>query len=124
MMYSRIRRAAVQRVTSDGIFTPVDLLAALKGSDTSVGKGAFAKGKSPMQDLAGAGSRRIRQQLGDSGTPERHIWMKALGMGIDAGVGSGAAYGATHGIIAPETLAAMTLPGLAYTGPAMAGVQT
>lgn len=119
MMYARLRRAAANRVTSSGEFTPVDLLSALKGSDTSAGKGRFAKGQAPMQDLAGAGSRVLRSTLSDSGTPERHLWTGMLGSGAAAG---GAAYGASHGV-SPEAIIALAGPAGLYTGPGMSALR-
>jgi hypothetical protein len=72
--YARIRRAAGQRVSSDGEFTPGDLLAAIKGEDKSVGKGKFAKGEAPLQTLGRAGNKVLGNKLPDSGTPERAMW--------------------------------------------------
>lgn len=114
MMYARVRRAASNRVTSNGEFTPTDLLAALKASDKSPGKGQFATGRAPMQDLAASGSNVIRNKMADSGTPERQMW----GHLATGGAVAGGAYGVSHGVD-PMWLAA-GIPAIApYNGPAM-----
>lgn len=113
-MYARVRRAATNRVTSNGEFTPTDLLAALRASDKSPGKGMFSTGKAPMQDLAAPASNVIRNKMADSGTPERQMW----GHLATGGAVAGGAYGMSHGVD-PAWLAA-GLPAIApYNGPAM-----
>lgn len=70
-MYSRMRDAASRRATSEGIFTPSDLLAAVKRGDRSVAHGSFARGNALMQDFAEAGQAVLPSKLPTSGTSER-----------------------------------------------------
>lgn len=70
--YVRLRTAAANRAKSDGLFTPGDVLGAIKREDKSVGKGAFARGEALMQDLARAGNRVLSDVVPDSGTAERY----------------------------------------------------
>lgn len=108
MMYARVRRAAANRGTSEGVFSPTDLMSALKASDRSRGKGQFATGHAPLQDIAQAGVSTIRPHMGDSYTPERMFWR-------DLALGGGAAAYLNNPL---PLLAGAGLYG-AYTPPAM-----
>jgi hypothetical protein len=79
----RVRNAAVKAGNNDGIFTPTQLMAAIKQTDPTRGKFDFAKGDALMQDLAGAGVNVLPSKVPDSGTPLRS--MAALAMGAAGG---------------------------------------
>lgn len=80
-MFTRLESAATRRAGSQGIFTPSDLLQAIKTTDKSVRKGAFARGDSLMQDFAEYADMVIPSRLSDSGTPERLAFRDMLGVG-------------------------------------------
>jgi hypothetical protein len=81
--YVRVRRAASSAGAVDGVFTPAQLSAGVRGSDTSVGKGAYARGDALMQDLSDAGKSVLPSKIPDSGTPERLLWaLGSLGAGF------------------------------------------
>ena len=101
-MFSRMRSAATRRVTSGGVFTPNDLLNAIKTGDKSAGKGSFARGDALMQTFAEAGQRVLPSSLPTSGTVERGATMAGLG---------GLSYLAGR----PEILGAGALAALPYT---------
>lgn len=93
--YTRIRTAAANRVLSGGVFTPGDLLAAVKRGDRSAGKGAFARGDALLQGFADDAGRVIPNRLPDSGTPER---LAIMGRGM-VGAGLGGAVGGLPGAV-------------------------
>lgn len=103
--FVRIQEAAARRAQSDGVFTPGDLSAAVKKTDTSVRKGRYAKGGALMQDASDAGSAVLPRTLPDSGTPERLMWAGVLGEGF-------------RDVSAAGALAALGLSSL-YTAPGM-----
>ena len=70
-MFSRIRRAAGNRVKSFGVFTPSDLLTASKLGDRTAGRGVFARGDALMQDFATNAEKVIGSSYPDSGTAGR-----------------------------------------------------
>lgn len=78
-MYTRMRDAAVKG--SEGVFTPAQLLSAVKAGDRSVRKGSFAKGDALMQIFAETGQRVLPSKLPSSGTSERAAVMAALAGG-------------------------------------------
>jgi hypothetical protein len=78
-MFARMRDAAARRSTSEGVFTPNDLLNAIKRGDKSAGKGAFARGDALMQDFAEVGQRVLPSTVPDSGTTGRMLMAGALG---------------------------------------------
>ncbi|HVZ60670.1 MAG TPA: hypothetical protein VG892_07785 [Terriglobales bacterium] len=111
-----------------GVFTADQLGSALRSSDLSAHRGAFARGKLPMQDLVQAGQKILPSTVPDSGTAVRGLveaapWLLA-GHAVSPGaatVGSLALGGGTalysksgqslaqalmHG--APETRAALS----------------
>jgi len=100
----RVQRAASNVGARDGVFTPSQLLRAVRALDPSKGKAAFARGHALMQDLADAGQAVLPSSIPDSGTPTRLLW---------AGLAGGAHF-------APEA----AIPGMAaaslYTSPGMA----
>lgn len=82
--YSRIRQAASSTAAGarEGIFTPAQLAQAVRGQDTSVGKGASATGQALMQDLAEQGTNVLGSKVPDSGTAGR---LALAGGGVAAG---------------------------------------
>lgn len=90
----RLQTAAANRANGDGIFTPGDLSSAVKRSDKSVRKSAFAKGEAMMQDFSDDVSRVLPNRLPDSGTAERQAHM---GVGSTAGALLGHIPGALAG---------------------------
>jgi hypothetical protein len=105
-MYARIRGAAANRRTSEGVFTPSDLLASVKRGDRSVQKGSFARGDALMQDFAEAGQHVLPSKVGDSGTAGRSLAALASAGGL--------------GYLSPKVLAGVGLASLPYNRPAMA----
>ncbi len=81
-MYARMAEAAGNRRTSEGVFTPSDLLAGIKKQDRSVRKGSFARGDNLMQDFAEAGQRVLPSRVPDSGTTGRALASLATGSGL------------------------------------------
>lgn len=104
-MYARIR-AAASGATNEGIFTPANLLSAIRSQDKSVGKGAFAKGDALMQGFAEAGQKVLPSKLPTSGTVER---------GLHAGLVLGGAHLLAH----PELMVAGALAAAPYSRPGM-----
>lgn len=114
-MYARMRAAAARRATSEGVFTPNDLLSAIKAQDSSVGKGAFARGDALMQTFAEAGQAVLPSKLPSSGTSERLAAMGAIGAG---------SWWLGHPVLALGAAAAAapyTRPGMWATGRAALG---
>jgi hypothetical protein len=90
--FTRLRDAMSKLGAHDGIFTPAQLLSAVKSQDRSAGKGAFAGGTALMQDLASDANQVIGSKYPDSGTAGRLL----LNGGVLSALGGGAHY-------APET---------------------
>lgn len=67
----RIEGASVGAKNSGGVFTPGQLMTAVRGADKSVRDNATAQGKALMQDLAGAGQSVLGNKVSDSGTAGR-----------------------------------------------------
>lgn len=91
-MFTRVQGAAGNRATSQGVFTPADLLRAIKQQDRTVRKGQFARGDALMQDFAEFGQTVLPGKMPDSGTPERAMWdamgIARLPMAIPLGAAS------------------------------------
>lgn len=102
-VYTRIRNAGSSLGAAEGVFTPAQLLNAVKAGDSSVGKGAFARGDALLQDLAESGKSVLGTKVADSGT---------VGRGLTA-----AAFGALlgHGTLSPPMLAGGAMASLPYT---------
>lgn len=92
----RVEKAATG--ARDGIFTPGQLLSAVKGADNSVRKRAVARGTALMQDLADAGVDVLGNRYPDSGTPGRLIGASILGGGA-ATVASAHPVGVAAGVL-------------------------
>lgn len=67
----RIEGASVAAKGTEGVFTPGQLMTAVRGADKSVRDRATARGTALMQDLAGAGTKVLGNKIPDSGTAGR-----------------------------------------------------
>lgn len=67
----RVEGAAVGAKGKDGVFTPGQLLTAVRGADKSVRDRSTARGTALMQDLAMAGQNVLGNKVPDSGTAGR-----------------------------------------------------
>lgn len=105
-MYDRIRMAAANRRGSEGVFTPGDLLTAVKRGDTSVKKGSFARGNALMQRFAEAGQSILPSKVPDSGTAGRTLASLITTGGL--------------GFLSPKVLGGLGAASLPYNRPAMA----
>jgi len=103
----RVEGAAGNRPVSGGLFTPADLLGAIKRGDTSSRKAATATGRALGQDFATSAQNVLPSATANSGTPERAMW---------AGVVGGSYFENPKIALG---LGAATAP---YTGPALAGI--
>lgn len=80
--YAIVRRAASSTASVGGVFNPNQLSTAVRASDRSAGKGAFARGTATMQDLSDAAKTVLPSTVPDSGTPLRTIvGLGSLGLG-------------------------------------------
>lgn len=89
-MLTRIQRAAGGSGATDGVFTPAQLSSAVRASDRTARKGAFARGDALMQDLSDAAKGVMQGTVPNSGTADRLLLsggaaivspMSALGLG-------------------------------------------
>lgn len=110
-MFTRMQDASTRRATSEGTFTPADLLQTIKSKDKSVRHGSFARGDELLQVYAQYGQKILPGKLPDSGTTERALYDAAL---LAAG------YGAETGHVSMAVPAALAAGSLPYTGPGMA----
>ena len=69
--FIRVERAAGGVGAKEGIFTPAQLTSAVKATDPSLRKGAFARGQALMQDVAKKAEQTIGNKYPDSGTAGR-----------------------------------------------------
>lgn len=106
--FIRLQKAAasVNAAGNNGIFSPAQLLNAVKSSDQSLRKGAFAEGNALMQKYAVAGQQVLPSTVPDSGTFGRSL------------VGA-AALGGAH-LISPPIAALGAAGAAAYTRPGQA----
>lgn len=90
-----LRRASQSAAARGGVFTPNQLMTAVRATDTSVGKGATATGTAPMQRLATAASDTLPSDVPDSGTGGRWFANAAVPAMLGAGavISPGAALG-------------------------------
>lgn len=72
-MFARIREAG-SKATKEGVFTPADLLSAIRRKDKSVGHGQFFQGDALMQDWAEYAQKVLPSKMPDSGTTERALF--------------------------------------------------
>lgn len=90
--WQRVEDASIRRPTSNGVFTPGDLLGSIKSWATGTGqKHSLAAGDQMLQPLAKAGQEILPSKMANGGTPERQMWNRL----VDIGIGGGAAAGAT-----------------------------
>lgn len=80
-LFTRIEGAAGRRAGSEGVFTPADLLQAVKNADKSVRKGQFARGDALMQDFAEFANAVLPSKMPNSGTTEHAMWQLLAGAG-------------------------------------------
>lgn len=71
--FKRVQDAAGRVSSTDGIFTPHALQAAVRAGDRSKDKSKFTRGDALMQDLSEAGKSVMTKTVPDSGTPLRHL---------------------------------------------------
>lgn len=102
--FVRIQDAASRLGAKDGVFTPAQLLNAVKSGDKSVRKSAFARGDALMQDLAESAKNVMPSSVPDSGTASR----------IFTGGGIGGLLGNAMGV-EPSTMALAASAMLPYT---------
>jgi hypothetical protein len=76
--YITLRQAGSSVGAEGGVFSPAQLHNAVKSADQTVGKGAFARGEAPMQDLSDNAKTVMTRRVSDSGTPERSAIMGAV----------------------------------------------
>jgi len=74
----RVENAAGRIGAKEGIFTPAQLRAAVRTTDTSGRHRAFARGQALMQDLAESGESVLGATVPDSGTPFRSLMATGL----------------------------------------------
>lgn len=65
--------ASIGAANRGGVFTPANLMGAVKAADKTAGKGSFAKGKALMQDIAQHGQELLPSSVPDSGTAGRGL---------------------------------------------------
>lgn len=76
----RLEGAAVGAKGNGGVFTPGQLLTAVRGADKSARDRATARGTALMQDLATAGNTVLGNKVPNSGTADR-LWMGGAALG-------------------------------------------
>ncbi|HWT40183.1 MAG TPA: hypothetical protein VN081_02830, partial [Dongiaceae bacterium] len=89
---SRITQAASSLGANEGVFTPAQLLNAVKSGDKSKGKRAFAQGDALLQDFADRAKSVMGSKYPDSGTAGRGILAALVtgGAGVTSPVGTAA----------------------------------
>lgn len=100
-------RAAGYVGAENRVFSPGQFESAVRAQ--SQGKGQFASGKSLMYPEAQAGLEVLGRSLPSSGTAERLLANKALGLGAET---AGA-------VMAPQVMVPLALSGMLYNRPAM-----
>nr|BAR32480.1 hypothetical protein [uncultured Mediterranean phage uvMED] len=79
-----LEKATVSASATDGVFSPSQLMNAVKSSDKSLRKGNVASGDALLQDIAGLG-QQLKMTLPNSGTATRADIMRSMGgLGGDA----------------------------------------
>lgn len=79
--FVRVEDAASRIGAKEGVFSPAQMLSAVRSQDKSVRKGAFARGNALGQDLAESGKSVLTQEVPDSGTAGRLLAAAAAGGG-------------------------------------------
>jgi hypothetical protein len=111
--FARVRRAAVSRPASGGVFTPADLLRAEKHA---AGERVFARGDGLLQDIARDGQEVLASKVPDSGTARRYATMGE--------VGELAAMALHNPVAAAAQLGAHAAHATAYTAPGLNFLRT
>jgi hypothetical protein len=94
-MFKRVQKATAQASDAEGVFTPKQFRAAVRASDRSKDKSAFARGNALLQREATDGVDVIPEKVSDSGSMERiFTGATALGLGLNPAVLGGMAAGA------------------------------
>lgn len=94
----RVEGASKAAANNGGVFTPAQLMAAVRQADTSVRDRATARGTALMQDLADAGQSVIGNKVPNSFTTDRFlVGAGALGTGAGFGLGAPTAAGLLGG---------------------------
>lgn len=86
----RVERAAGSVGAEKGVFTPAQLHAAVKASDSSLRKKATARGQALMQEFAEDAKAVLPSKVPDSGTPGRIMMGLLTGGGLAGGAYTGA----------------------------------
>jgi hypothetical protein len=107
--FVRVQKASSSVAAENGVFSPAQLLSAVKASDQSVRKGAFARGDALMQGFAENAKSVLGGKLPDSGTATRLL------AGAGAIGGAGALFD-----VDPMTAAGVGALALPYTRPGRA----
>jgi hypothetical protein len=126
--YVRVRNAASRVGARDGVFSAPQLSSAVRASDKSVGKGAYARGQALMQDLSDPASAVLPSSIPDSGTAGRLLLLEMARHPVAAlpGLFGAALYGrpaqallrnaATHGLAINRGLDGAGLLGAPFAG--------
>ena len=80
--FVRVQNAMAKTRGDTGVFSPAQLDSAVRQSDSTARKGAFARGGAPMQDLSSKGVTVLGQKVSDSGTAGRGMTAAALTGGV------------------------------------------
>lgn len=105
----RVEGAGVAAKGADGVFTPGQLLTAVRGADKSVRDRATARGTALMQDLAGAGQRVLGNTIPNSGTADRAAQVGMLASGIAAPIPTVAALTGGTAMYTPQVQKVLNL---------------
>jgi hypothetical protein len=79
--FVRVQTAVAKTSGESGIFSPAQLQTAVRQSDKTARRGAFARGAAPMQDLSGRAADILGTKVPDSGTAGRGMTAAALAGG-------------------------------------------
>lgn len=77
--FLRLERASGMQGAREGVFSPAQLGSAARAMDTSLRRGASARGRALMQDTANTGRAVLGETLPNSGTADRLMTPLALG---------------------------------------------
>ena len=74
--FKRVQSAASNVGASEGVFTPAQLVRAVKSTGKTRDNASFARGGALMQDYAEAGKEVLSSSVPDSGSPLRLAWQQ------------------------------------------------
>ena len=112
--FLRVQDAAASLGTNEGVFSPAQLLGAVKKNDQTLHNRAFAQGSAMTQDLAEAGKSVLGNKVPDSGTPFRTANIAAIMGAVPAFT--------THPLAATAATGTGALAMGAYTTPAQKAI--